>query len=430
MAADVRTVTRIRAAVPIAAGIAAAVAVCGWYALGSGIGADYAWDAGPSIRALASGDAGAFFATQPLLGSFSLILRAPLVVLAGADDLLAYRLGAFACLMGAGILAVWLERRMAARGQPLAARLAAAGICLVNPVTADALAFGHPEEPLAAALAVGAVMAAGTRRPVVAGLLLGLALATKQWALLAVLPALLAAGEGRLRLLATAVAVAAALTLPTAIVNLESVAGSTRSVAGLNPGSGERVTALNVWWLAAEPRELRVPDGVATTTVTKYSLPTGFVGATHALIVLLALPLSLLLWRRREALRPHDAIGLLALLFLLRCALDPWDNQYYHAPLLMALAAWEGLGRRGLPLVTLATGAAMWLSFDLLAPANGYGATNAMYLAWVVPLGLYLGASLYAPATVRAFGKLLRISGPVSVTTTRSSIRTPKAPLT
>ena len=46
-------------------------------------------------------------------------------------------------------------------------------------------------------------------------------------------------------------------------------------------------------------------------------------------------------------------LALLALLFLLRCLLDPVDNAYYHVPFLLSLMAWEGLVRRGLPLVSI-----------------------------------------------------------------------------
>lgn len=414
-------------------GIACAIAVCGWLAAGSGLGTDYRIDAGPPIAALAAGDVGAYFDASPLLGSFSLLLRAPLAALAGADTLLEYRLGAFALLLGAGLLAVALERLMARRGQPLAARLVAAGLIVVNPVTAEALSFGHPEEFLGAALAVGAVLAATRDRPLAAGLLLGLALATKQWALIAFLPALMAAPAARLRLGAVAIAVAAVLTLPSLVASPSSFATATENAAGFSFNAGDRVTALNVWFPFAEARFIEVPDGVGTALVEKRSLPTGFVGATHIGIVLLALPLSALWWFRRRPGAPggasaEDALLLLALLLLLRCVLDPWDNQYYHAPFLASLAAWEGLRRRGLPVLTMLVATAMWLSFDQLAPRSGEGITTALYLGWALPAVAWLATELYSPATIRSLGKRVRISGSPSLTITRSSIRTPNAP--
>ena len=51
--------------------------------------------------------------------------------------------------------------------------------------------------------------------------------------------------------------------------------------------------------------------------------------------------------RRRE-----DALALLALLFLARCALDPWNIHYYHLPLVLALLAWEVERRRRLPVLS------------------------------------------------------------------------------
>ena len=45
---------------------------------------------------------------------------------------------------------------------------------------------------------------------------------------------------------------------------------------------------------------------------------------------------------------------MLAILALLRCALDPVDNAYYHLPLLLALLGWDALDAGRLPLRSLA----------------------------------------------------------------------------
>jgi hypothetical protein len=397
-----------------------------WHAFRAPLGLDYPVDAGPAIDALARGDVATFFSESPLMGTFSLLVRAPLVALADGGDLLAYRLGALPCLLAVGLLAVWLERLMAARGQGLAARALVVGVCFVNPVTADALTWGHPEELLAGALAVGAAVASVHRRWLLAGLLLGLAIGTKQWAVLAVLPVLLATDRDRLRILGLAAGVAALLLIP----QMAGFGGTAEKALGGQAGSGARVTPLNVWWPFAEPRHIAVPDGVTEVVREKRSIPDGLVTFSHLLIVALALPLAALFHRRRGRLEAADVLALLALLLLLRCVLDPWNNQYYHVPLLLSLAAWEGLRRRGLPVVTVVAAAGMWLSMDRLADPGGAGATNALYLAWSLPLAAWLAACLYAPATVSALGRRLRISRPLSVTTTRSSIRTPKAPAT
>jgi hypothetical protein len=99
--------------------------------------------------------------------------------------------------------------------------------------------------------------------------------------------------------------------------------------------------------------------------------------------------LALALWRRRV-----DPLALLALVFLLRCVLDPVDNEYYHLPLLLALLAYETRGRRdlnGIPAMTLFASLGLWLTFDVLdvhgaAPAL----TNAVYLSWTGVVGIYL----------------------------------------
>ena len=76
------------------------------------------------------------------------------------------------------------------------ARGVALGLCVANPLTLRALEIGHPEELLGAVLCVAAVLLAARDRPLWAGLLLGLAIANKQWALLAVGPVLLALPDG------------------------------------------------------------------------------------------------------------------------------------------------------------------------------------------------------------------------------------------
>src|SRR5690349_15259577 len=166
-------------------------------------GLDYFADGSVAIDALVRGDLDAFFANQPLMGSFSLLVRAPFVwpVFHGSLDAV-YFAGALPCLLATVVLGLALARLVAERGQPAAVQGLVAGLAVINPVTFRALHWGHPEELLAAALCVGAVLAALRERELLAGLLLGLAVATKQWALIAVLPTLLATSQRRVLLLA------------------------------------------------------------------------------------------------------------------------------------------------------------------------------------------------------------------------------------
>ena len=86
----------------------------------------------------------------------------------------------------------------------------------------------------------------------------------------------------------------------------------------------------------------------------------------HPLIVLLAVPAHRCFGGRSRRRTPDDVLALLALLFLLRCLLDPVNNAYYHVPFLLSLVAWEGLTRRGPPVVSLLSSAA-----DLLHDLQG-----------------------------------------------------------
>ena len=66
-------------------------------------------------------------------------------------------------------------------------------------------------------------------------------------------------------------------------------------------------------------------------------------------------------------------LGVLALAFLLRCMLDPWDLVYYHLPLVVALAAWEARRGRDLPVLSVVVTAACWLTFVVYDARTGHG---------------------------------------------------------
>lgn len=389
-------------------------------------GVDYHSDAGPPLRALLAGDIREFFALQPLMGSFSLLLRAPFAAIAGADasDLTLYRLGVFPCVAAAGLAALW-----AARERSLPVRTGLVYVCAASPVALAALQWGHPEELLGGALCAAAVVAALRERTTAALLLLALAVATKQWALIAAPVVLVALPPGtRVRAALGAAAVAALLTVPLAIGDPGRFEQIIHMAAN---SSSDRLLETNIWWPLGETEHRVVSIGSGeTATVANYTLNSTLAAITHPLIVLLALPLTALWWRRRERLPAESALALLALLFLLRCLLDPVNNEYYHVPFLVALASWEALARRGLPVLTVLATAALWLMFRRLATPDGDLLNWAAYMAATLPLVPVLAGCAYAPATVSALGRRLRISQPLPVTATRSSIRTPNAPLT
>ena len=119
----------------------------------------------------------------------------------------------------------------------------------------------------------------------------------------------------------------------------------------------------------------------------------------HPLIVLLAVPLTLLWWTSQRR-TPDDVLALLALLFLLRCLLDPVNNAYYHVPFLLSLVAWEGLTRRGPPVVSLLSAAAVYYTIYKAGWVDDIAARNALYLLATLPVGVWLGVRLYAPSPV------------------------------
>jgi hypothetical protein len=369
-----------------------AVAACAWAAATIPLMGDYAYELRPAISALLAGDMTAFAAAVPVYGG-SVWPRAPFAWLAhalGGGDLAVYRAGAFACLLALAALAVALERTMRRAGRPLADRLGVVLVLLAAPVVLRALRDGHPEDVLAGALAAGGVLLALRDRPAAAGIALGLAAASKPWAVLAFLPALAAAPGRRLLLTLAAGAAGAAAVLPVLLLSGDHLAAQAAGASG----TGRIFHPQQLFWPL---REAHANGG--------FTGPAWLAPLTHPLIVLLAAPLTgaWLLRRRATGAPAHDALLLLALLLLLRCVLDPWNNAYYAVPLVLALASWEALAGRGLPVLALATTALTWLSFEQLPALTGRDGLAAFYLAWTIPLAGVLAHRLWAvPATAQA----------------------------
>ena len=85
---------------------------------------------------------------------------------------------------------------------------------LLGPLVDSALYWGHPEEILTAALGTGAIIAALEQRSIAAGALVGLAIASKQWALVLLIPVALILVRGRTRTAVIAIGVAALSSVP------------------------------------------------------------------------------------------------------------------------------------------------------------------------------------------------------------------------
>src|SRR5581483_5966344 len=161
----------------------------------------------------------------------------------GAGSLASYRLGAIPCLIAAGLLGVVLLRTFAPASRRGPASLVVV-LAVASPAATSAVELGHPEEVLCAALSVLAVVAAMRSRVVATAVLLGLALATKQWAVIAVPPAVLAfAPRHRWRVAAGAVGLAALLTLPQVLADPGGFASVSQHAA-----TATNDTFVQSWW--------------------------------------------------------------------------------------------------------------------------------------------------------------------------------------
>jgi Glycosyltransferase family 87 len=369
-------------------------------AAGLADGLDYFTDAAFPIDALVRGDLQEFARNRAMMGDFSLFLRAPFVRLVFDQSLtVVYLVGAVPCLAAVVALAFCLRRWMRVLARPAGAILLVTLLAVLNPGVLRALHWGHPEEFLAGALCAGAVLAAARRHGLLAGVLLGLAIATKQWAVIAIIPTLLAASERRVAIVLAAGAIAVAMALPAVLLQPEAVVSTHEAM--VVQGAATAVTApATVWWLLSEPRT--AAERAAGAPGFGAKIPTQIATLAHPLVVLIAIPAGWLFWRRRERLAPHDALGLLALLMLLRCVLDPWNIDYYHAPFLLALLAWEALARDGWPRITLFASVALALTFPASLDSMSAMSADALrycmtYLVWALPLAGWLATALFAP---------------------------------
>lgn len=395
--------TRARRNAIAAIGAAFGLAVLAWLGLVDFTWTDYDFEVAPAYKALADGHVLTFLQLTPAYGG-SLILRAPFALLPslwGGGEFAVYRAVAVPCLLAAGALGVWLVARLRVLGVGTLARATALGLCVVSPIALRALEIGHPEELLGATLCVAAVLTALAGRATWSGVLLGLAIANKQWALVAVAPLLVALPGKRLRALTVAVATTAVVLAPLLIATPQHLEAATRGASR----TGTIFQPWQAWWFTGSlGHVIRGGNGLVKLG---YRYPPAWIGSiTHPLIVAISLPLSLLWLRARRATsRREDVLLLLALILLLRCVLDPFNNIYYSLPFLMALLCWETLRMRRAPVVTLGSTAILWLIFQRLAGQVTPDTQSLAYMAWALPVGGWLALSLYAPERLRRYGR-------------------------
>jgi len=379
-------------------GAAVGVLVVAWLGLTSWEWTDYETEARPAFHALLAGHVVGFLQLAPVYGG-SLMLRAPFVALPklwGGGDLSTFRAAAAPCLAASAILGVWLVARMRALGRPTLSRALVLFLCVANPITLPALEYGHPEELLGAVLCVAAVLVATRNHPLWAGVLLGLAIANKEWAVLAVGPVLIALPERRVRALLAAGGVAAAVLAPFALAGSSGFATQAKGVS-----TGHIFNPWQLWWFLGS--HAHVVRDIAGHVKVGYRVGPSWIGTlAHPLIVAVSLPLTLLCaWlRRRGARRPaNEALLLLALVLLLRAALDPWNISYYALPFLIALIVWETLTFEHLPVLGLFASAAAWFVSEWAAPIRAVSpdVQSLIFAALVLPALVAIAAALYAP---------------------------------
>jgi hypothetical protein len=415
---------------PWAAAAVAGCAVIAWLGLTGFAWSDYETEARPAFEALAHGHLDSFLRLAPAYGG-SLIERAPFALLPGlwgGGELAVYRAVAVPCLLAVALLAVWLCARARTQGRPRHVRLLVLALCVANPITLRALEVGHPEELLGACLCVAALLLAGDRRPLWAGLALGLAVANKEWALLAAGPVLLALPPRlRLRCLVLGGAVTGAVLAPLLLAHAGGFLEATRATAA---PAASVFHPSQIWWFLGH----HVPythGPLAPPQPGDRVGPAWTSTICHPLIMLVAAAIAGALWlrERRHGPTPSSAAMLaFALCMLLRCMLDTWDTAYYTLPFLLALPAWElSDPRKRAPVLAACATVLVYLNF-LWLPAHGSAdLQSALFLAWSLPLALALGLGLFAAgwsARLKRRGQALRERAQMTVKSLDRPVRT------
>lgn len=344
----------------------------------------------PALNALRAGHVGTYLDLSTVdMGSY--LLRLPLILLPnlwGGGSLALYRLLALPALVGV----VWFAPHLWWRSRRLGAGAVAASAGLVlfvlNPFVVTALVRTHPEDLLGGILCVVAVLAAARDRANLTGVVLGLAVANKAWALVAIVPALWVLSAHRFRALVIAGAIPVLALMPLVVRELThsaQVAGG----SGLSHVTGIANTSyalkpFNVWWFTGDPHHLvRATFG---SVHPLYRSPADWMThISHPLAVLVPLVVCLWLTTRMDRRRWTEALLLLALALQLRCMLDAWNIDYYEVPFTIALLAWELLDRRRFPVISLIVIGTGWVVMTILPFNVSPDVQAASYLAWSVP---------------------------------------------
>ena len=208
-------------------------------------------------------------------------------------------------------------------------RMLIAAIVLIPAWTVLSVRWGHLDDVLAMVFAIVALRAVSAGRPVLTGVALAAAIASKPWAV-GFLPLLLLLPWGRLRAAAVAAAGTALAWAPFVLANSHTL-GALSPPVGLSPASGlhtlgVRGVLMPRWGRTAQ---LVLAPAAATVTALTAGLP-----------------------------------GVLLVSVAVRLALDPKDNAYYIGSAALAAVVFDLLGTGWtIPWTTLGTVIVFWQPF-------------------------------------------------------------------
>jgi hypothetical protein len=163
-----------------------------------------------------------------------------------------------------------------------------------------------------------------------------------------------------------------------------------------------QVTPANAWFFTTHTGTLSRPVAVDRgrliyADARGYAVSVPVARLAHALVLLLAVALTILWYRRDGPSDPATLLLLLAAILLLRCILDPGNHSYYHLPAALALLGWEAIRRPRAHFPWLASLfiASVWAITKIQPHLGSDTAFAWLYLGIEVPmLALIVGLAL------------------------------------
>lgn len=357
---------------------------------------DYVLEAADAIRRAADGDLLSLYDGHipPLMWPLALVVRVPFVVIGqllgisaadiygevGPRDQLVqtqFALGSVGTLALTGTLVALAVAYVMAGRRGLgrwAFAFACGGLVAWNPMSLNAVAWGHPEEVLMAGLLACGVVLLARGRWLSGAVAVGLAVATKQPALL-VVPALFFMVPVGRRLKATAVGAAAAavVTVPFIVTSLGAFVSQNHSA-----------TQTSASYQPLSPQSLWYPSGTLLEEASAYS---------HLIIAVAVIAVTLLVaWRHQWQLPAEAGAALVVVVMGIRCWGDSYNIAYYTTALVVAIASLEIVRGssaslwRAFPWWSLGAAVAFWQ----LSSAGWLGGVIADLSASTVPSLLFL----------------------------------------